>query len=356
MTATISLHSNWIKFSLESRYIFYNINEQVLTYHPPFPLSELPTFLNYYKFKTVPEKFYELLSGNKENIPIASSHTLLNQTQSNISNDTKAISESTFSERTIIQNISPITDEQVLSKISEILKKENNIASFVSQVFKMKYGIHPLYQYSNTDKSLSQTAMISLKDMALLMGKMKPNRVLAKLSVDKQIIKLLVPTLYEDINNKLFHPKKTLILKCQKESKKKRNKVVNMNQQINNDRNEIVVPPLQSSPINQLLIDDPAILNQYRNDFKYSPSQIVDILNSIPGHEIEYYNTKGNMNGIEYYHCQIESHVLDKVFSAINEDENKAKEIASQKYLKYLYKDMKYALLVDKVSRMKVLK
>ena len=344
MTATISLHSNWLKFTLESRYIFYNIREQVLSYHPPFPLSELSAFLSFYKFKTDTEKFIQLLSGNDQTISVPSPQTESNQSITSVSNETREFSETPLSEIVTTQTITPINDERIISEIKKLIGKEKNIANFVGQVFKMKYGTHPLYQYTNTDKSLPQKAIVTLKGMELIIGKMMPNRVLSRLSVDKVIIELLVPSLYDEINLTLFYPKEETIRKCQKEVQRKGNKVkkpIEISQTIQT----------QSIPINELLIDNPSIVTQYKDSFKYSPYDLVSLVKTIPGNEIELFKTKRANDGIEYYHCSIVHKRTDSIFDSTDSNEEISIQIASQKFLKFLFKDMKYCELVKKIDQ-----
>lgn len=347
MTATISLHSNWIKFTLESRYIFYNISEQVLSYHPPFPLSELSAFLRFYKFKTDTEKFIQFLSGNEHTIPLPSHQTESNQSVNSVSNETREFSESPLSEIVTTQTITPINDDRIISEIKKLIGKENNIANFVSQVFKMKFGAHPLYQYTNTDKSLPQKAIVTLKGMELIEGKMMPNRVLARLSVDKVIIELLVPSLYDEINLMLFYPKEETIRKCQKETRKKGNKT---KQYIDSHKTSQNIQ-IQSTPISELLIDNPSIVTQYKESFKYSPYELVGFVKTIPGNEIEVNKTKRSNDGIEYYHCSIVHKSTNSIFDSTDSNEEISIQSASQKYLKFLFQDMKYFELVKKIDK-----
>ena len=110
---TLTLEKTWIKFQIQSnnqmKYIFYDTENELIAYHPPFPLSQLSMFIKYYSLNFDEDEFISLLKG------IAPSKETPDSPKT----------QEPSKKKNFTPSVSPITDEESLKKLISIAKQES---------------------------------------------------------------------------------------------------------------------------------------------------------------------------------------------------------------------------------------
>ena len=177
--STIQLKSAWVKLTINNKFIFYNYKEDIVTYHPPFPLSQIDQFLKYYHYEIDRQELLRQL-GAKANQRKCTSN------QDNISKKKKQID----------LNLNPITSETILQDCVRICTNES-IEKVVTFVFNHKYDINPSYQYIESEKQFK--CQLKIKERELLTGEQKETKALAKKDVEMTMLKKLIPTIFNEV-------------------------------------------------------------------------------------------------------------------------------------------------------------
>lgn len=55
------LPENWKEITFEDKIIFFNLKENLITFHPPFTLKNISLFFKLYEFKSTSEQFKKQL-------------------------------------------------------------------------------------------------------------------------------------------------------------------------------------------------------------------------------------------------------------------------------------------------------
>lgn len=184
--STIQLKSAWVKLTVNNKFIFYNYKEDIVTYHPPFPLSQIDQFLKYYNYEIDRQELLRQLGAKADQRKCTSN-------QDNIPKKKKQID----------LNLNPITSETFLQDCVRICTNES-IEKVVTFVFTHKYNINPSYQYIESEKKFR--CQIKIKDKELIIGDLKETKALAKRDVEMTMLQKLIPTIFDEVytidNNK----------------------------------------------------------------------------------------------------------------------------------------------------------
>lgn len=299
--ASFSLKKPWVKLVVNSKFIFYNPEDDLVTYHPPFPISQLDSFLKFYNFQINVKKFKSLLNPkNKDEINLEE-------------DDDGTYDEGVASPKATINKTEPlipwkidtfpITNENKLREIKKLSETES-LQKVLYFIFKNKYGVLPNYQYSNKEKMSEQVCVIKVKETSVFVGKAKSNRSLAKMSADKQALKVLVPALYDELKQSLItgvnsgfssslspknqqqkkflrikrQPKRKITSKTQSTMSTNVSMNANINitngDSLNSSTSQSSQEPLSHNDLIKLEIDDPLIVDQFMGCFKYSPMNV----------------------------------------------------------------------------------
>lgn len=216
--STISLKPSWIKLTIKNKYIFYNYKEDIITYHPPFPLSQIDQFLKYYHYEINRQELLSQL-GAKANEKKYTSN------QDNISKKKKIIDI----------NLEPITNETILQDCVSICKKES-LEKMITFIFNNKYTLNPSYQYKKSGDNYQ--CQIKVKDKELLLGEEKETKSLSKREVELALLKKLIPSIYDEV---------VLIDNTKKEERRIRH-LINYRKQFEHDKSQELSPPVDIIP------------------------------------------------------------------------------------------------------------
>ena len=177
--------NEWYKLIIDNKFIFYNSKYDLLAYHPPFPLQNLPQFLKFYQFNITPDDFISYLNGT---VP----HLTKNNEHKDKPNDTCSVTPQQLQIDT-----SPLTNEKELKDLIALCKTES-IEKVLNRICYVKFKMMPSYEYVTIEKNRFQ-CHLKIQNKILYKSEIKETKPKARNDVDMKTVQNIVPSIFREL-------------------------------------------------------------------------------------------------------------------------------------------------------------
>lgn len=367
------LPENWSQFTLgNKKALYYNMSDQLISFHPPFPIQNFLDFINFYNLECNITEITKQIEA-MQNKTQCKQHKQNNQTNLNSKPKQRFTIEhiNNFSITTETQqiNFTPITNFNQLSDLLEISKVEP-IENILKQVCNIKLGLMPSFKYNscssniNTNTTNNNNTSITKKTCSLLLNSKAifisdPNMTKeeSKYNVINKALKAIIPSIYPQILYQFKNPSKNIQDTPQLNGTKNIKSLIsyvdeqrqyflgNHSSIIKNSETIVSFTSELNCNYCDFLIDDPIIIDIYLNCLTYDPLKMVKIIQlqyqnidiTIEAYNKNPLNEIDKLKNVSETYVIIKSKMLGMQGEAMDNNKVVALQYSAQRFLKKLY-------------------